>query len=263
MRSRVLILTSLVVLAAVALVIGVAVAGADQSDPLPAVTAPELLSKMAQAKDVTAVNGDVAWHNGLFGDLSVPAAAWRTCRRSRRSRAAAPGRIWVSDAGLRVESQGSGGDQVVVVDKATRTAWVYDYAQNSVKKVVMTGSAPAESPSPAPSATIMTPARDQPLPAAALRRGDRRGRRPDQGRRSRHLPTALHADRQGHRPRLRPGGRRRPDHAAAAARGVRQGRHDAGHQVRLHQRELRPDRRVDLRVRPARGRQGHDEDHRW
>ena len=67
------------------------------------------------------------------------------------------GRIWVSDAGARVESQGSGGDQVVVVNKAARTAWVYDNAQNTVKKVVVTGEAPAETTSPAPSASMMTP----------------------------------------------------------------------------------------------------------
>ena len=57
-----------------------------------------------------------------------------------------------------MESQGGGGDQVVVVDKAARTAWVYDYAQNTVKKVVVTGTAPAETPSPAPDATALTPA---------------------------------------------------------------------------------------------------------
>ncbi len=67
------------------------------------------------------------------------------------------GRLWVSDAGAKVESQGSGGDQVVVVNKARRTAWVYDYAQNSAKKIVVTGGAPAETASPAPSATFMTP----------------------------------------------------------------------------------------------------------
>ena len=89
MRSRALILISLVVLAAVALVIGVAVAGAGQSDPLPETSAPDLLAKMAQADDVTAVSGDVAWQNDLFGDLGA-AAAWRICRRSRRSPAAAP-----------------------------------------------------------------------------------------------------------------------------------------------------------------------------
>jgi outer membrane lipoprotein-sorting protein len=156
MRSRLVILISLVVLAAVALVVGVAVAGAGQTDPLPTITAPELLSKMAQAKDVTAVSGEVAWHNGLFGDLSQVSGMAHLPAQSPLT-SSGSGRIWVSDAGLRVESQGSGGDQVVVVDKAARTAWVYDYAQNSVKKVVVTGSAPAETPSPAPSATMLTP----------------------------------------------------------------------------------------------------------
>ncbi len=90
MRSRLLILTSLVALAAIVLVVGVTVAGAGKSDPLPSVTAPDLLAKMAQAKDVTAVSGDVAWHNGLFGDLGPADAAWATCPHSRRSRATAP-----------------------------------------------------------------------------------------------------------------------------------------------------------------------------
>lgn len=156
MRSRLLIVISLVVAAAVVLVIGVAVAAAGQSDPLPDVSAPELLAKMAQANDVTAVNGDVAWHNGLFGDLSqagnmahLPAQSPLTSSGS--------GRIWVDQTGARIESQGGGGDQVVVVNKKERTAWVYDYAANTVKKVVVTGSAPAETPSPAPTATMLTP----------------------------------------------------------------------------------------------------------
>ena len=157
MRSRLVILISLLVVAAVALVVGVvAVAGADQSNPLPDVTAAQLLSQMAQAKDVTAVSGDVVWHNGLFGDLSQVSGMAHLPAQSPLT-SSGSGRIWVGDAGLRVESQGSGGDQVVVVNKASRTAWVYDYAQNSVKKVVTTGSAPAGTASPAPSATMLTP----------------------------------------------------------------------------------------------------------
>jgi outer membrane lipoprotein-sorting protein len=156
MRSKLVILISLVVLAAVALVVGVAVAGAGQTDPLPSITAPELLSKMAQAKDVTAVSGEVAWHNGLFGDLSQASNMAHLPAQSPLT-SSGSGRIWVSDAGLRVESQGSGGDQVMVVNKTERTAWAYDYAQNTVKKVVVTGSAPAETPAPAQSATMLTP----------------------------------------------------------------------------------------------------------
>lgn len=155
MRSRLLIVVSFAVLAA-ALVVGVAVAGAGQSDPLPAVTAPELLAKMAQADDVTAVSGDIAWHNGLFGDLAqagnmahLPAQSPLTSSGS--------GRVWVDETGARVESQGSGGDQVVVVNKTERTAWVHDYAADTVKKLVVTGSAPAETASPAPALTLLTP----------------------------------------------------------------------------------------------------------
>jgi outer membrane lipoprotein-sorting protein len=156
MRSRALILASLVAVAAVILVVGVAVAGAGQSDPLPDIAAPDLLSKMAQADGVTAVSGDISWHNGLFGDLSAASGMAHLPAQSPLT-SDGSGRIWVSDAGARVESQGSGGDQVVVVNKAERTAWVYDDAQNAVKKVVVTGEAPAETASPAPSASMMTP----------------------------------------------------------------------------------------------------------
>ena len=211
MRSRVLILATLVGLAVVALVIGVAVAGAGQSDPLPGISAPDLLAEMAQSDGVTAVSGEIAWQNGLFGDLSA-ASAWLTCRRSHRSPAAAPGRLWMSEAGAKVESQGSGGDQVVVVDKAERTAWVYDYAQNTVKRVVVTGQAPAETSPPAPDATLMTPEMIGALSAAGRPLRDRRGGRADQRRRPRRLPAAYDPGRHRHRARLRPGGcrRRRP-----------------------------------------------------
>jgi outer membrane lipoprotein-sorting protein len=156
MRSRALILASLLALAAVSLVIGVAVAGAGQSNPLPDITAPDLLTRMAQADGVTAVSGDIAWHNGLFGDLSAASGMAHLPAQSPLT-SDGSGRIWVSDAGARIESQGSGGDQVVVVNKAERTAWVYDDAQNAVKKVSVTGEASAETASPAPSATMLTP----------------------------------------------------------------------------------------------------------
>ena len=157
MRSRVLILATLVGLVAVVLVIAVAGAGAGQSDPLPDISAPDLLGKMAQAGDVTAVSGDVAWQNDLFGDLAQAGGMAQLPAQSPLT-SSGSGRIWMSDAGARVESQGGGGDQVVVVNKAARTAWVYDYAQNTVKKVVVTGTAPVETPSPAPDATALTPA---------------------------------------------------------------------------------------------------------
>ena len=261
MRSRVLILATLVGLAAVALVIGVAVAGAGQSDPLPGISAPDLLAKMAQADGVTAVSGEIAWQNGLFGDLSAASAMGHLPAQSPLT-SSGSGRIWVSEAGAKVESQGSGGDQVVVVDKAARTAWVFDYAQNTVKRVVVTGEAPAETPSPAPDATLMTPemiglylqqvARFATVEVA--------GQTKVAGRDS--LPAAHDAGRHRHRARLRPGRGRRQDDAAAAARGVRQGCDRPGHQVRVHQRELRLHRPGDVRLHAAGGRQGDDQDHR-
>ena len=156
MRSRVLILATLVGLAVVALVIGVAVAGAGQSDPLPGISAPDLLAEMAQSDGVTAVSGEIAWKNGLFGDLSAASSMAHLPAQSPLT-SSGSGRLWMSEAGAKVESQGSGGDQVVVVDKAERTAWVYDGAQNTVKRVVVTGQAPAETSPPAPDATLMTP----------------------------------------------------------------------------------------------------------
>jgi outer membrane lipoprotein-sorting protein len=157
MRSRLVILISLVVLAAVVLVVSVAVAGAGQSDPLPAVTAPELLAQMAQAEDVTAVSGEVAWHNGLFGDLAQAGGMAHLPAQSPLT-SSGSGRIWVAEAGARVESQGGGGDQVVVVNKADRKAWMYDYAAGTVKEVTVTGTAPAETASPAPDSMMLTPA---------------------------------------------------------------------------------------------------------
>jgi outer membrane lipoprotein-sorting protein len=144
----------LVGVAAVVLVAAVAVAG--QSEPLPEVSAPGLMAKMAQADGPEAVSGEVAWRNRLFGDVADAGGMAQLPAQSPLT-ASGSGRIWLSDAGARVESQGSGGDQVVVVNKADRTAWVYDDAQQTVKKVVVTGEAPAETASPAPDAAMVTP----------------------------------------------------------------------------------------------------------
>lgn len=153
MRSRVLILAVLVVVAAVTLV---AVAAADRSEPLPTVTAPELLAAMAEADGPEAVSGDVAWRNGLFGDLAAASGMDHVPAQSPLT-SSGSGRIWVSDTGVRVESQGGGGDQVVVVNSGRRTAWVYDAAEDTAKKVTVTGEAPAETASPAPDAAMLTP----------------------------------------------------------------------------------------------------------
>lgn len=148
MRSKTLILTSLVVVAIVALAVAVAVAGAGKSEPLPAITAPELLAKMAGGGNVTAVSGDITWNNGLFGDIAQAAPMAHGAAQSPLT-GSGSGRLWVSDAGARVESQSGGGDQVLVLNTAQHTAWIYDYAQNTAEKIQTTGTPPAGASSPA------------------------------------------------------------------------------------------------------------------
>jgi hypothetical protein len=159
MRSRLAIYVTIGLVAAVALVAGVvAVAGAGSSTSLPAISASELMASMAESRGATtAVSGEISWTNDLFGDLGgagdmaqLPAQSPLTSNGS--------GRVWMSEDGMRVESQGSGGDQVAGVSKAARTAWTYDYATNTVRRWVMSGDAPADEPMPSPSASIMTPA---------------------------------------------------------------------------------------------------------
>jgi hypothetical protein len=59
-----------------------------------------------------------------------------------------------------VESQAGGGDQTVIVNRKSRTAWLYDYAANTARHIVMTGTPPAGSgtPKPMPSPAMATPA---------------------------------------------------------------------------------------------------------
>jgi outer membrane lipoprotein-sorting protein len=157
-RRRNTILAAAAVVA-VALVIGiVSVAGAGSSTTLPTVSAEELLAKMAQADgQAQSVSGRVSWKNGLFGNLEMPTGMAQMPAQSPLL-SSGSGRLWASEAGVRVESQGSGGDQVAAVSKASRTAWTYDSATNTARRYVMTGAA-ADAPLPSPSATtLLTPA---------------------------------------------------------------------------------------------------------
>ena len=162
MRSRVVILGVLAALAAVILVIGiVAVAGAEQPNPLPAVSASDLLAKMAQQdQQTTSISGAVAWQNGLLGDLSaLTGASGMHASASLPLVSNGSGRVWMSDGGARIESQASGGDQIMVVNNAKREAWMYDYAANTAKHIVVTGTpAGGTAPSPVPTPAMATPA---------------------------------------------------------------------------------------------------------
>ena len=161
MRSRVVVLATVAVLAAAAIIVGVvAVAGADSSTKLPSVTAPELLAKMSQSQgQTTAISGEVSWTNGLFGDIASAANdTFGAMPAQSPLLASGSGRVWMSQDGLRVESQGGAGDQVVVVSASGHDAWVYDYATDTARHIVVTGASDGTyTPSPSASAMTLTP----------------------------------------------------------------------------------------------------------
>ena len=163
MRTKLIIFIVVAVLAAAGLIAGiVAVAGADQGNPLTAISAADLLAKMAQQdQQTTSISGAVAWQNNLLGDVSALTGSNFGASAKLPLAASGSGRIWMSDGGARIESQanGGGGDQTMVVNSKTRDAWLYDYAANAAKHIVMTGTPPAGgAPTPMPSPTMATPA---------------------------------------------------------------------------------------------------------
>jgi outer membrane lipoprotein-sorting protein len=161
MRTKLTIYVVVAVLAVAGLVAGiVAVAGAGSSDPLPTVSAPDLLAKMAQQdQKATSMSGKVSWQNNLLGDLSALTGGNMGASAQLPLAANGSGRIWMSAGGVRIESQASGGDQTMVVNSAARDAWMYDYAANTAKHIVTTGTPPAGGGStPTPSPSMVTPA---------------------------------------------------------------------------------------------------------
>src|SRR5450756_11825 len=161
MRTKLTIYAVVAVLAVAGLVAGiVAVAGAGQANPLPAVSAADLLAKMAQQdQKTTSISGAVSWQNNLLGDISALNGSNMGASAKLPLAANGSGRIWMSAGGVRVESLASGGDQIIVVNSPARDAWLYDYAANTAKHIVVTGTPPAGStPTPMPSPTMATPA---------------------------------------------------------------------------------------------------------
>ena len=161
MRTKLTIYAVVAVLAVAGLVAGiVAVAGAGQANPLPAVSAADLLAKMAQQdQKTTSISGAVSWQNNLLGDISALNGSNMGASAKLPLAANGSGRIWMSAGGVCVESLASGGDQIIVVNSPARDAWLYDYAANTAKHIVVTGTPPAGStPTPMPSPTMATPA---------------------------------------------------------------------------------------------------------
>jgi outer membrane lipoprotein-sorting protein len=161
MRTKLTIYVLVAVLAVAGLVAGiVAVAGAGSANPLPAISAADLLATMAQQdQKTTSMSGEVSWQNNLLGDLSALTGGNMGSSAKLPLAASGSGRVWMSDGGVRIESQASGGDQTIVANSTARDAWMYDYAANTAKHIVVTGTPPAGStPTPMPSPSMATPA---------------------------------------------------------------------------------------------------------
>jgi len=161
MRSKLVIYLVIAAVVAVAAIAGVvAVAGAGQTNNLPQITAGDLLAQMAQQdQKTTDINGDVAWQNSLLGDLSAASSAGFGDAAAKLPLAGnGTGRVWMSPAGAKVESQGSSGDQVIVVNAKSHEAWMYDGSASTAKHFVFTGNPPAGGqPTTMPSPSMMTP----------------------------------------------------------------------------------------------------------
>ena len=135
MRSRLplIIIAALAALAALAVGL-VAVAGADDDTDLPPLTAAELLARVAAHEEgPQAISGDIVWTNRLFGEL--PAFADDAFADVTQSPLLSDGggRLWAQDGRARFDAYTPAGDQVIVVDGAAGTAWVYDAVENTAR----------------------------------------------------------------------------------------------------------------------------------
>jgi outer membrane lipoprotein-sorting protein len=178
MRGK-LFLTILLAAAAVAALGGilVAVAGADDTATLPDITAPELIARMGDhSRAPDAISGDITWTNELFGELPfMPDHVAQPAESPLM--ASGSGRLWAQDGKLRLESQGQGGDQVLVADAEAGTVWTYTFVDDTARLYEWAGdgqqaegSSEGETPEAAPTAHgEMTPERVSSFLQAAAR----------------------------------------------------------------------------------------------
>ena len=150
MRRRLPLLIVVVVVAAAALTIGLVVARADPTPTLPQTTAADLLFNMATTdhQDLV-VSGSVSWTNDLFGNASLVSTEGGDAQLPMLT--SGSGRVWIQDGNVRIESQGRGGDQVIVFNKAQRVVWIWNGGKNTATKYslpAMTGGHGSPMPSP-------------------------------------------------------------------------------------------------------------------
>ncbi len=159
MSRKSLIYVLVAVLAAAAVTIGVVASRAQGSTAtLPAIAPAQLLTNMAAAQQTTkAVSGGVAWSNGLVpgSDISNLLGGSSAAPNSLTGLLmGGSGRFWAQrGSGVRLESQGSGSDFVVVAGK--NGVWSYSSATDTATQYTLPAAAAAgRSPSSAPSSII-------------------------------------------------------------------------------------------------------------
>jgi len=158
MSRKPLIYVLVAVLAAAAVTIGVVASRAQGSTAtLPTIAPAQLLANVAAAQQTTkSISGDVAWSNGLIpgsglsGLLSGGGGAAPSSLTGLLT--GGSGRLWAQlGSGLRLESQGSGADFVVVAGRSG--VWSYSSATDTATQYGLPAGARAgTSPSPVPTA---------------------------------------------------------------------------------------------------------------
>jgi outer membrane lipoprotein-sorting protein len=149
------------VLAAAAVTVGIATSMAQGTTTLQSLSVAQLLAKVGDAsKSTTAVSGDITWTNGLIpgSDLTGLLSGQSSAPSSLSGLAlGGSGRIWLQQgSGLRLESQGSGSDFVVVAGK--NGLWSYSSATSTATHYAPpAGAMTTPSPSPSPQLSSTDP----------------------------------------------------------------------------------------------------------
>ena len=149
------------VLAAVAVTVGIATSRAQGTTSLQSLSVAQLLARVADAsKTTSAVSGDITWSNGLIpgSDLTGLLSGQSSAPTSLGGLAlGGSGRLWLQQgSGLRLESQGSGSDFVVVAGK--NGVWSYTSASSTAAHYAApAGAAATTSASPSPQALSVDP----------------------------------------------------------------------------------------------------------
>jgi outer membrane lipoprotein-sorting protein len=143
MRRRLYIVLAAVTVVVIGFTAWLAVAMAQETTTLPALTPAQLMANVVQkAPQTRSLSGEFSWSNSLFG-----ADVFRAFHGSDASKTGDPGldllmqsgsgRLWLQGEAARLESQGGNGDTVAILDAKAKTLWVYDSATKTATKYTL------------------------------------------------------------------------------------------------------------------------------